>query len=89
MMNERRIGRFTVAGQPSDAELATLGAAGYSLVVNVRMPEELDEPEAPKVRAAGLRYEGVPYTGASLRREHVERLGAILEAAPPGEVLVH
>lgn len=89
MKNERRIGAVTVAGQPSDAELAGLRAAGYGLVINVRMPDELDEPEAPKARAAGLAYESVPYTGSTLRREHVARLRAALDAAPPGEVLVH
>ena len=89
MRNEQRIGGITVAGQPTDAELNGLRAAGYGLVVNVRMPDELDEPEAPKARAAGIAYDAVPYTGASLRREHVDRLRTILEGAPPGDVLVH
>ena len=90
MKNEETIGGITVAGQPTDAELAGLRAQGYSTVINVRMPEEQDEPEAPKVEAAGLRYVSVPFTVQTLTADHVKRIREALEAAPEGtRVLTH
>ena len=89
MKNEARIGRFTVAGQPGDDELAGLKAAGYGLVVNVREPSEQDEPEAPKAAAAGLSYDAVPFTAATLAAEHVDALRAAIAAAPAGDILIH
>ncbi|TAM56600.1 hypothetical protein EPN52_13665 [bacterium] len=86
--NERRIGRFTVAGQLTDDELGGLPAHGYGLLVNVRPPEELDEPEEPKV-GVGCRYENVPFTGRTLSRDHVLRVRQAVDAAMGLDVLIH
>ena len=90
MKNEATIGNVTVAGQPTDDELRGLRAQGYSTVINIRMPEELSEPEAPKVEAAGLRYVSVPFTVETLTADHVRRIREAIEGAPPGtKVLTH
>lgn len=89
MLNEAKIGKFTVAGQVTDEELADLPGAGYGTVVCTRPPEELDEPEAPKAEAAGLNYIEVGFTGATLSPEHIRQIRESVEAAPPGKVLIH
>ncbi|MDE2571581.1 MAG: hypothetical protein KGM44_03545 [bacterium] len=89
MKNEGRIGRFVVAGQPTDEEIRALGERGFGMVVNVRLDTELEEPEEPKVRAAGLAYASVPYTHQTLTREHVQRVREAAEAAVGSEVLLH
>ena len=88
MKNEARIGDFTVAGQPTDGELAGLKSQGYGTVVNVRPPQELDEPEGPKVEGDGLRYVEVGFTAATLRPEHISQIKSAM-AGLPGEVLIH
>jgi len=87
MKNEAQVGGTTVCGQPTDAELRDLPKQGYTAVINFRMPEELDEPEAPKM-PPGITYYGIPFTGATLSREHVEQTRAALKSSE-GKVLVH
>lgn len=89
MINERHIGRFTVAGQVADEELQTLKGRGYGMVVNVCPTEELGEPEEPKVLAAGLAYANVPFTRRTLTREHVQRVREAIGRAGGYEVLIH
>jgi protein tyrosine phosphatase (PTP) superfamily phosphohydrolase (DUF442 family) len=88
--NEATIGNVVVAGQPTDDELRNLKAQGYSTVINIRMPGELDEPEGPKVEAAGLRYVEVPYTIQTVTEGDIARVREAIESAPPGtKVLTH
>ena len=90
MKNEATVGNVTVAGQPTDEELRALKSQGYSTVINVRMPAELDEPERPKVEAAGLRYVEVPYTIQTVTPQDVQTIREAIEAAPPGtKILTH
>lgn len=88
MINEARVGAFTVAGQPTEKEFRDLKAAGYTTVVNVRMPEEPGQIDGPSIEAHGLDYVSVPYTGASLSTEHVWKVREAVDAAG-GSVLIH
>ena len=89
MKNETRIGRFTVAGQPTDDELERLPERGYGLVVNVRPNDELEEAEEPKVVHAGCAYENVPITRQTISREHVLRVREAADQALGLDVLIH
>lgn len=89
LKNETRIGRFTIAGQPTDEELGRLSERGYGLVVNVRPDEELEELEEPKVTAAGCVYENVPITRQTISREHVLRVREAADQALGLDVLIH
>jgi len=90
MKGEAVVGKLIVAGQPTDEEIAVLPKQGYSTVINVRMPGEQDEPEQPKVEAAGLRYVSIPYTIQTVTAADVRRVREAIEAAPPGsKVLTH
>lgn len=87
MKNEAKIGRITVAGQPTDEELRGLRARGFGTLINNRLPEELPEPEAAKVEP-GVAYAEIAFSGETLSREHVEQTRAVLARAS-GEVLMH
>jgi uncharacterized protein (TIGR01244 family) len=90
MINQVTMAGLTIAGQPTDAELAALPAQGYGTVINVRMPEEQDEPEGAKVEALGMRYISIPYTGQTITPDDVRKVREAIESAPPGtKTLTH
>jgi uncharacterized protein (TIGR01244 family) len=88
MRNEARVGAFTVAGQPTADEVRALKGAGYSTVINVRMPQEPGQLDVPEFGAAGLDYVSIPYTGDTLTADHVRQVRAAVDAAG-GSVLIH
>ena len=64
--NAKTLGWLTVAGQPSQADLALLAASGTGCVINMRTPEEMAEmeyDEAAEVTALGMRYVHLPVSG--------------------------
>ena len=87
VLNETTIDGITVAGQPTDSELAALRERGFATVISNRPSDELDEPEAPKI-PAGVRYVEVPFTRATLADAHVRAVEEALESSD-GPVLVH
>lgn len=88
MRNEARVGTFVVAGQPTEDEVRGLAAAGYSTVVNVRMPDEPGQLDPAAIVAAGIDYATVPYTGATMAPEHVDAIKEAIAGAK-GPVLIH
>jgi uncharacterized protein (TIGR01244 family) len=90
MKGEAQIGPHLIAGQPTDEELNSLKSQGFSTVINIRMPGEQDEPEGPKVEAAGMRYVCIPYTIQTMTRDDVRQIREAIESAPKGsKVLTH
>lgn len=87
MKNEARIEGTTVCGQPTDDELRRLAGEGYSAVINFRMPQELEEPQAPKM-PPGITYYEIPFSGATLSREIIQRTRDALRSTE-GKVLIH
>ena len=87
MKNEERIEGVIVCGQPTDEELAGLPGRGITTLVNLRPPEELEEPEGPKV-PAGVTYVEIPFNRATFGPEHVARMHEVLDKAQ-GQVVVH
>jgi len=88
-------------GQPSKADLEKLKAAGYQVVVNLRLPTEVTKvkdpakagqynfPEANYALSLGFQYVNLPVKGAAgLTEENARTLDAILKAAK-GPVFVH
>jgi len=88
MLNEAKIGSFTVAGQPTEDELQSLKESGCSLVLNVRMPDEPGQVDQQTIESLGLKYASVPYTGPTLNAEHVRKVRELVDAAG-GPVLIH
>ncbi|MET0258064.1 MAG: TIGR01244 family sulfur transferase [Methylobacterium sp.] len=85
--------KLSVAGQPDAADIAALGAAGTTLLINNRPDDE--EPGQPgadverkAAEAAGLAYLHLPVTGPSLSRSDVDRFREAVLGAP-GPVVAH
>jgi uncharacterized protein (TIGR01244 family) len=88
MKNEAIIGEITVAGQPTDDEIKDLAERGFKTLINVRSPDEMDEPEAPKAAAVGLTYHEVGFVGGTLRIDHIQRIRQAVDAST-GPVVIH
>jgi protein tyrosine phosphatase (PTP) superfamily phosphohydrolase (DUF442 family) len=85
MKNEARIGEITIGGQPSAEELR---AGRFETVVNIRHTEEPGNITEGALAGSSVRYAHVPFTGDTVTREDVERIGEAVDAAA-GPVLVH
>lgn len=77
------------AGQPDEAALATLGARGYSLVVNLAPPGVTPSKEAEILAAAGVRYVNIPVDWRNPTVEDFAAFSRTLAAAGDERVLVH
>jgi uncharacterized protein (TIGR01244 family) len=82
--------RFLVSGQPDEAVLRALADAGFTTVVDLRLPREdrgLDERET--VEQLGMVYAPLPISGASdITFENAGALDQLL-AETDGPVLLH
>jgi len=84
---------FAVSPQLTEADFATLAAAGYKTVINNRPdseePGQLSAAEAAKIaQQNGLNYVHIPVKIPELTAETVEQFGAALENYP-GPFLAH
>jgi len=86
MKNEATVGGQVVCGQPTGGEYEQLAAQGYTDVVNFRMPEEYEN--GLPVMPPGIAYHAIPFTGATLARDHVAKTRAVLKSSK-GRVLIH
>lgn len=85
--------RISTGGQPAEADLAALKAAGVRTIVNLRRPGEQNQPLDPvawgeAVRKAGLDYVHIPVDPKNLDPSQVDEVAAALAAAP-GACYVH
>ena len=91
--NAKTLGWLTVAGQPSEADLATLAASGTGCVINMRTPEEMADVEFDEkaaVEALGMRYLNLPVSGAdSLTDEFFAEAREGLRTCSTMGVLMH
>ena len=87
MKNEAMIDGVVVAGQPSDEEIGKLAERGITTLINVRLRQELLEPEGPKAEAAGLEYVEVPFNGDTITFADVHRVREAVERAPDSSAI--
>jgi uncharacterized protein (TIGR01244 family) len=84
-----------IAGQPTERALRELKAQGVTVVVNLRMPEEMRTSvrfnEDSLVRALGMRYVHLPVRGTAEAPYTPETLAKFTEAVDgaKGKVLLH
>lgn len=77
-------------GPPDAAALSAAKERGIATVIDLRGPDEGTAATAALVEAAGLAHHAVPFPrGAPFDRAAVQRVAALVAAAPPGAVLVH
>ncbi len=78
------------AGQPAAAAWATLSAAGFKAVVDLREPAEpRGHDEVGEIARAGLRYLSLPVSHESLGDRQFDALRAFLSDPLNRPVLVH
>ncbi|WP_019906566.1 TIGR01244 family sulfur transferase [Methylobacterium sp. 77] len=85
--------RLSVSGQPDEAEIASLPASGFALLINNRPDgEEPGQPgnaaEAKAAEAAGLAYLHLPVTGPGITRDEIARFREAVDGAS-GPVIAH
>lgn len=85
--------RVSVGGQPSEADIAELCAAGVCTVINLRRPGEQNQPLDPVAEGdvatrAGLAYVHIPVDPKNLDPLQVEQVAKAI-AASAGPVYVH
>jgi uncharacterized protein (TIGR01244 family) len=84
--------RLATAGQPTEAELAEVAAAGFEVVVNLGLlgqPYSLPD-EAGLVASLGLAYHHLPVLFDAPTVEDVRRFFEVMDACAPGRrVFVH
>lgn len=78
------------AGQPGSDQLRAIAAAGYRAVLDLRAPGETrGYDEVAVARQAGLRYENLPVTAATLKDADFDRVRAFLSDESNVPLLVH
>jgi uncharacterized protein (TIGR01244 family) len=83
-----------IAGQPTEKALRDLKAKGVTMVVNLRMPEEMARvgfDEAALVKELGMKYVYIPMRGSSENPYGPKELDAFSAAmaSADGKVLLH
>ena len=85
--------RLSVGGQPTEEDLSSLKAEGFTAVINLRREGEANQPMDPAreglaAAAAGLQYFHIPVNSADPKGEQVASVRAALEQVT-GPVYVH
>ena len=84
---------ISAGGQPSEADIAALKAAGYRKIINLRRPGEQNQPLDPQawgdvVTAAGLAYAHIPVDPTNLHPSSAAAVTQAVEEAD-GPVYIH
>jgi uncharacterized protein (TIGR01244 family) len=83
--------RLATAGQPTEAQLREVAAAGYDVVINLGLTgtDYALPDEAGLAGALGVEYHHLPVQFDSPRVEELRRFAALMDAARDRKVFVH
>ena len=83
--------RLGTAGQPSEAQLSEVAAAGFEVVVNLGLldPRYCLPDEAATVASLGLAYHHIPVDFNAPQTDDLERFFTVMEASREKKVFVH
>ena len=81
--------RLFRGAQPDAAGLKALQELGIKTIINLRMPNDIWEPEPVEARIRGILYTNVPFSSLSRPTEEQMRIVLGLIEASPGPVFVH
>ena len=89
--NVMQLEHVHVSGQPDAEGFAEARANGIGVVIDARLPGEVDWDERAAVEAAGMSYYNVPISreGDSLDRGSLREITAIVERNRDEQILVH
>ena len=85
--------RISVGGQPTESELRELGQAGFKTVVNLRTPNEENQPLPPGeegrvVKESGMEYFHIPVSIDAMNETQVDDFRRQVTKLP-APILVH
>lgn len=82
---------LATSGQPSEAQLAEIAAAGYEVVINLGLAgaEYALPDEAASVRALGMEYVHLPVVWTAPTPRDLERFCALMESYQGRKLYVH
>jgi uncharacterized protein (TIGR01244 family) len=83
--NEAIIGGIVVGGQPDAADIAS---GRYANIINCRPDGEDGNVTAALVRGTEINYAGIPFTGDTLSKAHIDEMRSVLDKTT-GTTLVH
>lgn len=83
--------QLATGGQPTPAQLDTLAAAGYEVVINLALPTSPNAlpNEAELVAAAGMDYIAIPVVWENPTLDDLARFFAAMDATAHRRVFVH
>jgi protein tyrosine phosphatase (PTP) superfamily phosphohydrolase (DUF442 family) len=83
--------RLGTAGQPSEAQLRDVAAAGFNVVVNLGLldPRYCLADEAGSVANLGLEYHHIPVDFNAPQRGDLDRFFGVMDASRDKKVFVH
>jgi uncharacterized protein (TIGR01244 family) len=85
-----QFGRYYLAGQPAEADLAAWKDRGVRTVLTLRTPGEIDWDEKAAVEALGMKFVSIPFRGAdTLGDQQIEQALAALADDAHGPILLH
>ena len=92
IFNYRKVSdRVITGGQPSEAQLRSAAAEGFTTVVNLatERPEHFNEDEASLVRSLGMAYYPIPVEWDDPRPADFEEFENRLQKLGEGKTLIH
>jgi len=83
--------RLGTAGQPSEAQLRDVAAAGFEVVVNLGLldPRYCLADEAGSVASLGLTYHHIPVDFNAPQHDDLQRFVDVMDASKGSKVFVH
>jgi protein tyrosine phosphatase (PTP) superfamily phosphohydrolase (DUF442 family) len=82
---------LATSGQPTEAQMSEIAAAGYKVVVNLALPtsDNALNDEAATVRALGMDYRTVPVVWEAPRLSDFEQFVPLMDSLAGQKIFVH
>jgi protein tyrosine phosphatase (PTP) superfamily phosphohydrolase (DUF442 family) len=79
------------SGQPTEAQMSEIAAAGYKVVVNLALPttDNALKDEAATVRALGMEYHNIPVIWEAPKLSDFEQFVPLMDSLAEQKVFVH
>ncbi|NNF62337.1 MAG: hypothetical protein HKN06_13550 [Gammaproteobacteria bacterium] len=89
--NVVQVGNLYFSAQPDQAGLAAAQAAGVDIVINLRLPDEVDFDQAAAVDSRGMQYFNVPISrdGPSFDPGAIEMISELVAANSNQQILLY
>ena len=82
---------LATSGQPTEAQMSEIAAAGYKVVVNLALPasDNALKDEAATVRALGMDYHNIPVVWEAPQLSDFEQFVPLMDSLSGQKVFVH